>query len=401
VLQAIERPEDVGISTSRLTRVHDFLAEHYVGTLLPGTSLAVARRGQIVYVDHQGYAPDAIVRLYSMTKAVTSVGLMSLYEEGRVQLDDPVHRYIPAWKDLRVYEGGSADRYTTKPCERPMTVRDLLTHCSGLTYDFLADHPVAELYKRRKVQGLPGGTLDLQGTIDALAELPLQFSPGTQWNYSLSTDICGHLCALISGQPLDVFLAERVLRPLDMRDAAFQVSDDNAERFVPCYAYAGRSNPMFLLDDPQRSSFRRPPTFLSGGGGLTGSLRDYHRFVQMLINGGELDGVRVLGRKTVDYMATNHLPSGGDLASMGRPTFNEAIMTGMGFGLGFSVMLDPARAQVVSSVGEYAWGGAASTYFWVDPAEELTVVFLTQLLPSSAHPVRRQLRQLVYQALIA
>ncbi len=353
----------------------------------------------MAYVNHQGYKPDAILRLYSMTKAVTSVGLMSLYEEGRFQLDQSVSDFIPSWKDLRVWAGGTPDRYTTKTAERDMTVRDLLTHCSGLTYDFLADHPVAELYKRNKLNGLPGGSVTLADMVDRLSELPLQYSPGTQWNYSLSTDICGRLCEVISGKSLDVFLKERVLGPLGMVDTAFQVAGSSAHRFVPCFAYASASAPMTLIDKPESSKFLEAPTFLSGGGGLTGTLSDYHRFTQMLLRGGELDGVRILGRKTVAYMTTNHLPSGGDLASMGRPTFNEAIMTGMGFGLGFSVIIDPARTQVVSSAGEFAWGGAASTYFWVDPSEELTVVFFTQLVPSSAWPLRRELRQLVYQAL--
>lgn len=398
---ATDRPEDLGFSASRLARIHDFLADRYVGTRFPATSVAVARAGTVAYVDHQGYEPDSIVRLYSMTKAITSVALMTFYEEGLFHLDDPVSDFIPAWRELRVYAGGSVESYTTRPVEREMTVRDLLTHCSGLTYDFLGDHPVAELYRRRGVQGLPGGSLTLADAIDVLAELPLQFSPGTQWNYSIATDICGRLCEILGGAPLDEVLQARVLGPLGMSDTAFSVTEDRAERLAPCFAYAGRDHPMLQVDaGGAASQFTSAPTFLSGGGGLTGTLGDYLRFTEMVRRGGELDGTRVLGRKTVEFMAANHLPSGDDLASMGRPTFNESIMTGVGFGLGFAVMLDPSRAQVVASRGELAWGGAASTYFWIDPVEDLTVVFLTQLLPSSRYPLRRELRQLVYQALV-
>ena len=400
-MHAIDRPEDLGFSSSRLARIHDFLADRYVGSRYPGTSVAVVRQGSVAYVDHQGYEPDAVVRLYSMTKAITSVALMTFYEEGRFHLDDPVWHFIPSWRNLRVYAGGSVDSFTTRAAEREMTVRDLLTHCSGLTYDFLGDHPVAELYRRRGVQGLPGGRLSLAEMVDVVAELPLQFTPGTQWNYSISTDICGRLCEILGGAPLDEVLQSRVLGPLGMTDTAFSVTADRAERLVPCFAYAGADHPMMQVDaGGAASQFAIAPTFLSGGGGLTGTLADYVRFAEMVRRGGEFDGARVLGRKTVEFMAANHLPSGDDLASMGRPTFNESIMTGVGFGLGFAVMLDPSRAQTVASRGELAWGGAASTYFWIDPVEDLTVVFLTQLLPSSRYPLRRELRQLVYQALI-
>ena len=415
-LAVVDKPEDLGLATERLGRIGPFFEDRYVRPgLLPGVLTAVARRGQLVHLACSGQrevatraplTPDTIFRIYSMTKPIVSVALMTLYEEGRFQLDDPVSRFIPEFADLRVWDDGTPLAYRTKHAERPMEVRDLLTHTSGLTYGFMGRHPVDALYRRHGVEGravlapMEGEpSVDLAEMVAKLAELPLQFSPGTRWNYSVSTDVCGRLVEVLSGQPLDRYLSSRLFEPLAMADTGFMVGEEQAPRLAACYALTPGER-LALADPAATSSYRTMPTFPSGGGGLVSTAADYLRFTLMLLNGGELDGVRVLGRKTVEYMTINHLPTGGDLASMGQRVFSETTYEGIGFGLGFSVMLDPARAAVIGSVGEFAWGGAASTMFWVDPREELVGLLLTQLLPSSSYPLRREMKALTYQALI-
>ena len=409
-------PSELGLDPDRLQRIDHFIKERYLDSgRMPGFTLLISRRGQVAHLSHQGMAKDAeqlpmaedtLVRIYSMSKPITSVALLSLYEEGRFKLDQPVSTFIPSWADLRVFADGTAANYTTTFPEREMTVRDLLTHTSGLTYAWMGRHPVDALYRRAGVDA--GHKLD--SYVELLAEQPLLFSPGTEWSYSVATDVIGRLVEIISGQEFDSFLADRIFQPLGMHDTGFWVDDTNAHRFASNYAVPALSpfplpegaegDAKVLIDDGgDKSPYRRKPEFLSGGGGLVSSIGDYHRFTQMLLRGGELDGARILGRKTVEYATTNHLPGGRDLASMGQPVFSETRYDGVGFGLGFSVVLDPAAAQVLSSAGEYAWGGAASTLFWIDPAEELTVIGLTQLMPSSAYPIRQELKALVYSAL--
>ncbi len=415
-LEVTDKPEDLGLSPARLARIRPYFDATYVQPgKLPGVLTLVARRGQVASLECIGsrdvaagtpITPDTIFRIYSMTKPVTSVALMSLYEEGRFQLDDPVSRFIPEFAGLRVWEDGTPLSYRTTFPEREMVVRDLLTHTSGLTYGFMGRHPVDALYRRAGVEGRAPlapqeGTpaADLTEMIAKLSTLPLVFSPGTRWSYSVATDVCGHLVELLSGQRLDRFLAERIFEPLGMVDTGFAVPSGEVERLAACYALTP-ADPLVETDPVATSTFLEPPTFLSGGGGLVSTAADYLGFAHMLLNGGELDGARILGRKTVEYMTANHLPTGGDLASMGQRVFSETTYEGIGFGLGFSVMLDPARAAVVGSVGEFAWGGAASTMFWVDPREELVGLLLTQLIPSSAYPLRREMKALTYQALV-
>jgi CubicO group peptidase (beta-lactamase class C family) len=415
-LAATEKPEDLGLSSSRLARIRPFLEQVYVAPRrLAGVLTVVARRGQVASLECVGVRDvtadrpieaDTIFRIYSMTKPITSVALMTLYEEGHFQLDDPIARFIPELGELRVWDDGTPLSFRTTPAEREITVRDLLTHTSGLTYGFMGRHPLDALYRRRGVEGRSvlapqegSPSVDLAELVAKLGELPLLFSPGTRWSYSVATDVCGHLIERLSGQRFDAFLDERVFRPLEMVDTGFSVTAEQADRLAASYAWTA-SDPLVEVDPPATSSYLEAPSFLSGGGGLVSTAADYLRFGTMLLNGGELDGQRILGRKTVEYMTVNHLPTGGDLASMGQRVFSETTYEGIGFGLGFSVMLDPVRAAVVGSVGEYGWGGAASTMFWVDPREELVVLFLTQLLPSSTYPVRRQMKALTYQALI-
>jgi CubicO group peptidase (beta-lactamase class C family) len=401
-------PAELGFDPARLAAIDAFIADRYVDAgRYPGYTLLISRHGQIAHLSTNGYDQDAIFRFFSMSKPVTSVALLSLMEKGLVKLGDPVSAYIPAFADLRVWQDGTATNYTTTFPEREMTVKDLLTHTSGLTYGFMGRHPVDAMYRAEGIERMPGNSL--ADMCAKLAEVPLLFSPGTQWSYSVATDVCGHLVELISGQPLDEFFRTNIFEPLGMVDTGFWVDDARADRLVPNFANPllspfgvpeGVSGAMAQIDgNGPDSPYRSPPTFLSGGGGLVSTVADYHRFTQMLVGGGRLDDARILGRKTLDFATQNHLPTGGDLASMGQAVFSETSYEGIGFGLGWSVMLDPARANVPSSPGEYGWGGAASTVFWVDPAEALTVIGLTQLMPSSAYPIRTELKALVYGAL--
>ena len=405
------KPEEVGLSSDRLRRIGDHLQRYIDAGKLAGTLMLVARRGRIAYLEPRGHleiekrrpvAPDSIFRIYSMTKPIVSVGLMMLWEQGRFQLDDPVSKFIPSWKDQRVFVGGNHPNWKTSPVERPMTVRDLLSHTSGLTYGFMERTNVDAAYRKLAIgdRTRPGYTV--KDMIDTLATLPLEFSPGTRWNYSVATDVCGYLIEVISGQPLDAYLREHVLQPLGMNDTSFVITDDQQSRFAANYERQADDTPR-LIDDPAKSVYR-DSTFFSGGGGLVSTAGDYFRFTSMLLNRGELDGIRLLGRKTVELMTMNHLPKGQELTDLAQAgMFTETAYGGMGFGLGFSVMQSPVRAQISGTAGEYAWGGAASTAFWVDPGEELVVVFMTQLMQMTSrtpYPLRRELRALTYSALI-
>jgi CubicO group peptidase (beta-lactamase class C family) len=388
------KPEEVGLSSPRLARIGEHFQQYIDAGKLAGTLTLIARRGKVAYLEPLGHleierrrpvTQDAVFRIYSMTKPITSVGLMMLYEQGRFQLDDPVHRFIPSWKNLQIFVGGNYPVFKTAPVERPMTIRDLLSHTSGLTYGFMERTNVDAAYRKLGVadRARPGYTL--RDMVATLAELPLEFSPGTRWNYSVSTDVLGHLIEVISGQRLDAYLREHVLEPLGMRDTSFVVADDQASRFAASYERQADGS-LKLIDDPQRSVYREC-SFFSGGGGLVSTAPDYFRFTAMLRNRGELDGIRLLGRKTVELMTLNHLPGGQELTQLAQAgMFTETAYAGVGFGLGFSVMQSPARAQILGTPGEYAWGGAASTAFWVDPKEDLMFIFMTQLMPSSSYP---------------
>jgi CubicO group peptidase (beta-lactamase class C family) len=401
------RPEDVGLSSERLARITHHLERRYLDQKkIAGAVTLVARKGRVAHLSCLGMMdlergrpmrPDALFRIYSMTKPIASVALMTLYEHGAFQLDDAVHKYIPSWRRLRVYEAGNAPNWATRACDRPMTIRDLLTHTSGLTYGFMERTNVDRAYRRLNVGDR---SRSLAETMELLADVPLEFSPGTRWNYSVSTDVVGHLVERISGRPLDAYLRDELFAPLDMRDTSFFVSPDRVERFATNYSRTPDKT-LRVEDDPAASAYLAPPAYLSGGGGLVSTAADYLRFCQMLLNGGELDGARVLGRKTIELMRSNHLPGGQDIASLNvGGQFSQVTYEGVGFGLGFSVTLNPARAQVVGSVGEYAWGGAASTAFWIDPAEDLIVIFMTQLMPSGTFNFRGQLKSLIYPALL-
>ncbi len=400
-----EQPEKLGLCSKRLTRIGDWMQRWIDSGRLPGMVSLVARHGKVAWFEARGKRDvdaglpmerDTVFRIYSMTKPLTSVAAMMLYEQGHFQLDDPIARYLPMFKHLQVFSGGNAERYDTVPAEGPITFKQLFTHTSGLTYGFLEATPVDALYRAQGVDfQTANGTL--QDLMAPLAALPLLCQPGREWNYSVSTDVLGTLVEVISGLPFDRFLREQVLQPLGMVDTDFYVKPANHARFAANYTRS-REGGLKQIDGARDSRYLQPRTLNSGGGGLVSTVTDYLRFCRFMLNKGELDGVRLLGRKTVAYMTRNHLP--GDMAEMGQPRFSETSYSGIGFGLGFSIMLDPAKAEVIGSPGEYAWGGAASTGFWIDPAEDLAVILMTQLMPSSTYPIRRELRALSYQALI-
>jgi CubicO group peptidase (beta-lactamase class C family) len=330
-----------------------------------------------------------------MTKLITSIALMQLVEQGKVLLTNAVDRYIPSFKDTKVFVSGTADDYVTESPSRPMTIHDILTHQAGLGFSLGVD-TVAQIYRKHGL-GFGFRGMDLAGYCDLLASLPLVYHPGTRWAYSNATDIVGRVVEVVSGMTLDRYFEENIFGPLGMTDTAFHVPESKHERFASLYT---RSSEKKMVKFDRLKPPLQPPKLLAGAGGLVGTIDDYHRFTTALLRGGELDGARIIGRKTLEYMTMNHLPGGVDLEThAGGQGASEVAMPGVGFGLGFGVVTDPPLQRSLASVGEYMWGGAASTAFWVDPVEEITCVFMTQLFPSASFPIRPQLRWTVNQAL--
>jgi CubicO group peptidase (beta-lactamase class C family) len=395
-----------GIDPARLARLRPHFDAYVEDGRLPGW-LAVVHRDGETHTERGGLRDveaglpveaDTLWRIYSMTKPIASVAAMMLWEEGRFELKDPIARFLPEFASPRVYRGGAMAKIETEPATEPIRMWHLLTHTSGLTYGFHHADPVDAAYREAGFEwGTPPG-MDLAACTRAWAQLPLLFQPGSEWNYGVSTDVLGRVIEVISGQPLDEFLAARVLAPLGMVETGFSAREPDHERLAALYTpdpETGRAT-----RSPMSVAATRPPDCLSAGGGLVSSAADYLRFTRMLLGGGELDGVRLLGPRTLRLMTSNQLPGHADLEAYGRPLFSETTFDGVGFGLGFSVVDDPVAGRFTSSPGEFAWGGAASTAFWVDPAERMTVLFFTQLLPSSTHPIRSQLHQMVHQALV-
>jgi CubicO group peptidase (beta-lactamase class C family) len=400
-------PSEVGLSQSRLDRLDRHFRGYVDDGRLTGWLIAAARHGKVAHLsaygmrDREAGLPveaDTVWRLASMTKPITSVAAMMLYEEGAFELKDPIAKWLPSFGEMSVYRSGSSARPDLRPATEPIRVWHLLTHTSGLTYGFHYAHPVDAMYRSAGFEwGNPKG-VDLAGCCELWATQPLVFEPGSEWNYGVSTDVLGRLVEVVSGQSLDSFFAERIFGPLGMVDTAFDAGVTVDRLAAPYVANpAGADSPPLRLPGEAPTS---RPEMLSGGGGLLGTASDYLRFSEMLRRGGELDGTRLLSSRTVSYMTSNHLPGGVDLEEFGRPLFAETTFDGVGFGLGVSVVTDPLAGKVLTSVGEYGWGGAFSTSWWVAPQEDLSVLFFTQLLPSSTHPIRGQLKQLVYQALV-
>ncbi|MDR3497813.1 MAG: serine hydrolase [Parvibaculum sp.] len=409
VVNKFARPEDMGMSSARLAAIPDFMGSYIDRGKLAGLSTLVSRHGEIVHFESIGQRDrelklpmerDSIFRIYSMSKPITSLALMMLFEEGHFQLNHEVFRYIPEFKKLRVWAGGTNAQWVTKEPARPMTIRDLLTHTSGLTYGFMNMHPIDRMYRHAGIGGAATSGMTLKDMMAKLADIPLLFSPGEAWNYSVATDVCGYLVEVLSGQPFDEFLQSRIFGPLGMVDTGFFVPEHKLNRFTANYEKNPQTRETRLVDKSDASStYARPNPFLSGGGGLVSTMTDYWRFCQMILNGGEFEGVRLVSRKTIEFMSSNHLPGGRTMKEMSLSSFGELAADGAGFGLGFQVILDPAEAQSIGSPGNLSWGGAASTYFWIDPEEDLVAILMTQLMPSSTYPLRPQLQQLVYAAI--
>lgn len=393
---------------ARIERIPAFLKERYLDSgKLPHVQVLVAHEGEIAHFSSQGTAREgsdapideaSLFRIASMTKPVTSIAFMMLLEEGKVALDTPVHHVIPEFRELGVYNGGGAGvPFLTRPLARPMLMVDLLRHTSGLTYSFQNRSNVDAAYREGKIENWYGN-LTLDGFVAALGRLPLEFSPGEAWNYSVSTDVLGAVVERVSGLPLADFFRTRIFEPLGMVDTFFQVPAGKVSRLTDCYSFVpGKGR--IMADRGAESLWSGPPTLVSGGGGLVSTALDYHRFCRMLLGGGELEGERIISRKAIELMTMNHLPDGGDLASWSKSLFSEATNAGVGFGLGFAVNIDPAATLIPGSRGEFYWGGMYSTAFFVDPVERVHMVFMTQLGPSSTYPVRRELKTLIYSAL--
>jgi len=405
-----------GFSTSRLARLDQVMTQRYVDTgLLPGLLTMVYRRGQLAHTGLSGQMDvergkamrgDTIFRIYSMSKPITAVALMMLVEEGYLGLDDDVVTHIPSWKHLGVYASGmpsllssASPLFITTPPARPMKVVDLVTHTSGLTYGFMNRTSVDRAYRRLKVAEFHSET-NLDTMIEQLSTLPLEFSPGTAWNYSVSIDVMGYLVQKLSGQSFGEFLRTRLFEPLGMTDTAFWCPPEKIDRFASCYM-PGESGELRLQDDAGKSTYAEPPRLESGGGGLVSTAHDYMRFCRMMLNAGTLDGVQILSPKTVALFSVHFLPGDKELAQLAPPgMFSEAGYAGVGFSIGCGVTIDLARTRLPGTPGEYFWGGAASTAFWIDPKEELAVVFMTQVIGSPARlTLRRDLRTLVYSAM--
>lgn len=391
-----------GFDPQRLQRISQWMGAQFREGRLSGLAVQITRRGEIAFSEQAGYsdaasgqpvAPDTIWRIYSMTKPVTSLALLMLYEEGAFQLDQPIADFLPAFSAPRVWKGQGHSLDATEPARRPITIHDLLTHQAGIVY---GDPQGNALEQALSAAGLDfdRGFITMGQAVEALAGFPLAFQPGERWFYGLSTDVLGHLIEVISGQTLGAFLKARIFDPLGMEDTGFSVPDHKASRLATLYDHSAGG----FIPSAKQDRCLTPVTLESGGGGLVSTMADYQRFATMLLRRGAFDGGMLLGRKTFDLMVSNHM--GGDLASRGQAHFSETTFEGIGFGLGVSVMLDPARARIIGSPGEFAWGGMASTAFWVDPVEEMTVILMTQLVPSSAYTLRRQLRVLSYQALV-
>ena len=398
-------PEKAGLDATRLEWITDHINRNYIEPgKIAGCQVYVSRHGHTGYFKSFGMsdveraapmAEDTIFRLYSMTKPIVSIALMQLFEKGHFQLNDPVHRFIPSWKDHQVWVSGAGDDMVTRAPKSPMTMKHILSHSGGITYGTTGDG-VDKAYREHGVKRQKGETLT--SFLANLAKVPLRYDPGEQWLYSLSTDVCGGLVEIISGQKLDDYLAEHIFEPLGMVDTGFHVAPENHSRFAANYS-RNKDKSLRLIDDPTTSIYLEPNTFLSGGGGLVGTMADYARFTNMLRCNGTVDGRQIIGSRTLGLMHQNHLKDNSDLTELSIGAFSETAYEGVGFGLGFAVTMGQREAASVSTQ-DYYWGGAASTIFWVDPIEDMSVIFMTQLMPSTSFDFRGQLKNIIYGAMV-
>ena len=397
-------PEAAGFDSKHLATTTQHLHKNYIESQkIAGCQVLIARHGHIAYhqtlglMDLERNKPmreDAIFRIYSMTKPITSIALMQLYEQGLFQLNDPLYRVIPSWRDQQVFVSGTTTDMQTKAPEQPVTFRHILSHTAGLSYG-ATNHPVDKLYRQNDVVRGDGETLDTFA--NKLAQVPLHFEPGSQWLYSYATDVCGYLVEVLSGMTLDAYFEKYIFEPLGMNDTAFHVSADKVDRFCANYERT-REKTLKCIDDPQASTYADKPSFLSGGGGLTGTTADYFKFCEMLRCKGTVNGERIVGSRTLAMMHRNHLPNNTDLANLAVGAFSETAYEGVGFGLGFATSLSEVATGALGA-GDYYWGGAASTIFWVDPIEDLVAIFMTQLMPSATFNFRGQIKNIIYAAI--
>ena len=399
-------PSEVGFDASRLARIDDHFRRYVDDGRLPGWTVVVSRHGQVAHHSTHGMRDveaglpttgDTIYRIFSMTKPITSLACMMLVEEGRLQITDPVSAWIPSFADMKVFAGGSSIAPIVRPASEPVRVWHLLTHTAGMTYGWTYFDAVDDIYRRAGFEFGFGSRGSLAEAVDGLAALPLSFDPGTSWNYSVATDVVGRIVEAASGVPYEEFVATRILQPLGMHDTGFSVPEASAHRLAALYRHAPGGKQLVEGADLAALRVPRAP---SGGGGLFSTAHDYLRFMRMREGGGALDGVRIVSPTTVELMTMNHLPGDADVSTFGRTLGEEVFYDGLGFGLGFSVVVDQAKNRVSCPEGTFGWGGMASTVFWVDPVEEVSVAFFTQLMPSTTYPIRPYLRSLVYQAIV-
>jgi CubicO group peptidase (beta-lactamase class C family) len=401
-------PAEAGLNADRLERIPAYFQPYIDKQRLPCCAALVARGGQVAHLSFQGATEmggktpineDTIYRIYSMTKPVTSVAAMMLFEEGLLRLDHEVSRYIPEFGDVQVFAGGTAEAPQLEKPKRPIMVRDLFLHTSGITYSFLQQAVPDEIYRKRGIEHFKWQG-DLKSFCQAIAQAPLAFSPGERWNYSNATDVLGRVVEVASGMPLDEFFQKRIFGPLGMTDTGFHVPAAEIGRLMACYSRHPLTGAITQSDPAGAASvYAKKPNVFSGGGGLASTIGDYFKFCLMLANGGELNGVRILSPKTLEFMTLNHLPGNKTLRDMGDKTFSETRMEGTGFGLGWSVITDVIATTQPGSAGTFSWGGMASTFFWIDPVEDIIAIQMTQLMPSGSYPIRPQLQQLVYAAI--
>ncbi|MEC7735435.1 MAG: serine hydrolase domain-containing protein [Pseudomonadota bacterium] len=406
--------ENLGFDQTRLNHIPEYFSSYLKQERIPSFVCLVARRGEVGHYSHQGFKnietkepidENTIFRIYSMTKPITSVAIMMLYERGLLRLEHELFRYLPEFANTEVWESGDLNKYKTKPMDNPILIRDLLTHTAGFTYDFMLGHPAIGLYKKSGLDNYidpeTQKEMDLAKFTEKLSELPLLFQPGEKWHYSCAIDVLGRVVEVVSGQSLDDFLHENIFKPLEMTDTSFYVDESKHERFSDCYQtlLGSKEKKMNISHKSGEDEFSKPRNFLSGGGGLCSTISDYANFCQMLLNKGNYKGNQILSPTTVEFMTLNHLPENQTLQQMGDSSFSETRFDGAGFGLGFSVITDQVGAMMPASLGSFSWGGMASTFFWIDPKEDLFSILLTQLIPSGRYPIRPQAQTLVYAAI--
>ena len=398
---SVSNPEDLGFLPDRLSRIGTHIQSQYLDTgKLPFASLLVGRGDEIAHLWASGVEEDAIFRIMSMTKPITSIALMQLVEAGKIALSEPIAKYIPEFSNLGVFvAGGGKTPLMSRPALTAPRVIDLMRHTAGFTYGFQERTNVDAAYRANELDGW--AKHDNDEFVAKLAKIPLEFDPGTCWNYSVATDLIGIIVARVSGMSLGDYFQKHIFAPLGMDDTGFMVSADKAHRLPAAYAWHPEEKLTLSDKAGADSAWTRKHKFQSGGGGLASTLSDYHRFCRMLLNGGALDGAQIISPKTLELMTANHLPGGKDLTALSKSLFSEAEMAGIGFGLGFASIIDPAATMTPCSRGEFFWGGMYSTAFFVDPVEDIIMIFMTQLMPSSTYPIRREIKTMLYAAMAA